>query len=54
LLPLSATLLIVGLALVGLGPSVLGAGLTLLGAAAFIYAIHRYGRLGPDDGTAAA
>ena len=51
LMPAAATVLILGLGLVGLGPSILGAGLTLLGAAAFLYAIHRYGRLGPDDGS---
>lgn len=51
LLPIAATVLMVGLALVGLGPSVAGAGLSLLGAAAFLYAIHRYGRLGPDEGS---
>jgi hypothetical protein len=50
-MPTAGTVLIVGLGLVGLGPSILGAGLTLLGAAAFLYAIHRYGRLGPDDGS---
>ena len=50
LLPVSATVLIIGLTIVGLGPSTVGAGLSLLGAAAFLYAIHRYGRLGPDEG----
>ena len=46
----SATVLLVGLGLVGLGPSALGTALSLLGAVAMLYAIHKYGRLGPEHG----
>lgn len=46
----SGIVLIAGLVMVSLGPSELGAGLTLLGAMAFFYSIHRYGRLGADQG----
>ena len=44
----SATVLLVGLGLVGLGPSALGTALSLLGAVAMLYSIHKYGRLGPE------
>lgn len=46
----SGIVLIAGLLMVSLGPSELGAGLTLLGAMAFFYSIHRFGRLGADQG----
>ncbi len=43
-----AGLLLLGLALVGAGPSDVGAGLTVVGLAVLIYGIHGFGRLGPD------
>ena len=46
----AATVLLVGLGLVGLGPSGLGTALSLGGAVAMLYAIHRFGRLGPEPG----
>jgi hypothetical protein len=46
----AATVLLVGLGLVGLGPSALGTALSLLGAVTMLYAIHRFGRLGPEPG----
>ena len=48
-LAVSATVLLCGLWLVGLGPSTLGTALSLLGAVAMLYSIHRYGRLGPEQ-----
>jgi hypothetical protein len=47
-LAVTATVLVIGIAAVGLGPSSVGAGLTLFGAVGFFYAIHRYGRLGVE------
>jgi hypothetical protein len=45
---LAATVTIVGLALVGTGPTNLGAFVTLAGLAGLMFAIHTYGRLGED------
>ncbi|MBI4701081.1 MAG: hypothetical protein HY744_07975 [Deltaproteobacteria bacterium] len=44
----AATVWVAGVAAVGLGPSDVGAALVLLGAVATMYAIHKYGRLGPE------
>jgi len=41
------TLLPLGLALVGIGPSELGMGITLLSLVVLIYGVHSFGRLGP-------
>jgi hypothetical protein len=49
-LAVSSTVLLIGLGLVGLGPSPLGTALSVLGAVALLYAIHKYGRLGPEHG----
>lgn len=46
----SATLLLLGLALIGVGPSEIGMVITLLALVALIYGIHTFGRLGPDEG----
>jgi hypothetical protein len=43
-------LLLLGLALVGLGPSDAGMVVTLLALLMMIYGIHTFGRLGPDEG----
>jgi hypothetical protein len=43
-------LVLVGLAMVGIGPSQLGMVVTLLALAMTIYGIHTFGRLGPDAG----
>lgn len=40
-------LLIVGLAMVGVGPSDAGSGVTLIALALLVLGIHRLGRLGP-------
>jgi len=47
-LALAATITIVGLGFVGTGESLVGLVLTLLGALNLVWAIHRYGRLGPE------
>jgi hypothetical protein len=44
-----SSLLLVGLAMVGVDSSTEGAALTLLGILILIYGIHRFGRLGPDE-----
>ena len=41
------TLLPLGLALVGIGPSDVGMGITLLSLLVLIYGVHSFGRLGP-------
>ena len=43
-----ATLSVVGLMLVGIGPSDAGMAICLAGLIALIYGIHTYGRLGPE------
>ena len=42
------TLAVIGLALVGTGPSEAGMAISLAGLIALIYGIHTYGRLGPE------
>ncbi|XXX73402.1 hypothetical protein WMF30_37755 [Sorangium sp. So ce134] len=42
------TLLLAGLALVGVGPSDAGMALTLIALAVLVYGIHSFGRLGPE------
>jgi hypothetical protein len=44
----SSAVAVVGLGLVGLGPSEVGAALTLVGTVGLMASVHRYGRLGPD------
>lgn len=44
-----AGLLLLGLAMVGVGESDAGAGVTLVGLLVVIYGIHTFGRLGPDE-----
>ena len=44
----AATLTLGGLALVGTGSADLGAVVTLLGLGTLFFAVHRYGRLGPE------
>lgn len=44
------TLLLLGLALVGTGPSDAGMGVCLVAMLVLIGGIHTFGRLGPDDG----
>lgn len=43
-----ATLSVIGLMLVGIGPSDAGTAISLGGLIALIYGIHTYGRLGPE------
>ncbi len=43
-----ATLSVLGILLVGIGPSDAGTALSLGGLIALIYGIHTYGRLGPE------
>jgi hypothetical protein len=43
-----ALLLLVGLAMVAVGPSKVGMAVTLLALPLLIYGIHTFGRLGPD------
>lgn len=43
-----ATLAVLGILLVGIGPSDAGTALSLGGLIALIYGIHTYGRLGPE------
>jgi hypothetical protein len=45
-------LLVLGLGAVGVGAPAQGGPVALAGLLATIYAIHRFGRLGPDDGAA--
>jgi hypothetical protein len=42
-------LILVGLAVVGIEPSDAGMVITLAGLAAMIFAIHTFGRLGPEE-----
>lgn len=43
-----ATLAVLGILLVGIGPSDAGTALSLGGLIALVYGIHTYGRLGPE------
>jgi hypothetical protein len=43
----SGALLLLGLALVGVGPSDIGSGVTLIALALLVLGIHQLGRLGP-------
>ena len=47
-LGLGAATLLTGVALVGIDSSDAGAGLSVIGLVVTIYAIHTFGRLGPD------
>lgn len=47
-LALGVSLAVLGLALVGTGPSEAGMAITLAGLLALIYGIHTFGRLGPE------
>ena len=47
------TLLLVGLAMVGIDASDAGTAVTLAGLLVLIYGIHTFGRLGPDGETPA-
>jgi dipeptide/tripeptide permease len=47
MIALGGALLIVGLAMVGVGPSDVGSGVTLIALALLVLGIHRLGRLGP-------
>src|SRR5579871_5059981 len=49
-----AGVLVLGLALVGVGGEQVGAVAVLAGLLLTIYSIHTYGRLGPDEGDAPA
>ncbi len=46
----AAAAALVGVALVGTGPSLPGMILVVAGVAGLVVSIHRYGRLGPDAG----
>jgi hypothetical protein len=45
------TLLVVGLAMVGIDASEAGTAVTLIGLLVLIYGIHTFGRLGPEGET---
>ena len=49
-LAITGTITIIGLAMVGIEESFVGKVVTLLGCLAFMWAIHKYGRLGPEGG----
>lgn len=44
-----AGLILLGIALVGTGPSEVGGVLVVLALIVLLYAIHSFGRLGPDE-----
>ena len=50
-LAIGSTLLMIGLALLGMGPSDLGTWITLAALVALIYGVHTFGRLGPPGGS---